>query len=147
MLARLLFKYILVRVVAFTYTHTCKISHVTSCRFALPVTLSILSLQIAIADYHFDSGSDQNTISIVSFTRNFTRCKLVLPLPCENSQLVGFQFHRQLLSYFKSTQTAGCFVIQLTSDLLKSGVNNLVKDGGSLLLIGPPGVGKTTVIR
>jgi len=53
MLARLLFK----------YTHACKISPVTSCGFALPVTLSILSLPIAIADYHFDSGFDQNTMS------------------------------------------------------------------------------------
>ena len=126
MLASLLFKYILVRAVAFTYTHRCKISHATSCRFALPVTLSILSLQIAIADYHFDSGSDQNTISIVSFTRNFTRCKLVLPLPRENSQLAGFQLHQQLLSSFKSTQTIDCFIIQITSYLPNSGVNTFM---------------------
>ena len=66
MLARLLFKYILVRAVAFTYTHRCKISHVTSCRFALPVTLPIQALPIAIADCHFDSGFDHVTSHVAT---------------------------------------------------------------------------------
>ena len=66
MLARLLFKYILVRAVAFTYTHRCKISHVTSCQFALPVTLPIQDLPIAIADCHFDSGFDHVTSHVAT---------------------------------------------------------------------------------
>ena len=66
MLARLLFKYILVRAVAFTYTHRCKISRVTSCRFALPVTLPIQDLPIAIADCHFDSGFDHVTSHVAT---------------------------------------------------------------------------------
>ena len=66
MLARLLFKYILIRAVAFTYTHRCKISHVTSCQFALPVTLPIQALPIAIADCHFDSGFDHVASHVAS---------------------------------------------------------------------------------
>ena len=66
MLARLLFKYILVRAVAFTYTHRCTISHVTSCQLALPVTLPIQALPIAIADCHFDSGFDHVTSHVAT---------------------------------------------------------------------------------
>ena len=62
MLARLLFKYILVRAVAFTYTHRCKISHVTSCRFVLPSYLADSSL----ADCHFDSGFDHVTSHVAT---------------------------------------------------------------------------------